>query len=306
MSKPKLPQLSFLAELIDYNTAGQIKTTFERCFNSCENLEKTEFKICKLSCEIVSYTNLLSQFRRGLGFCNDKRDPEKCRDRVNNIIDDLQEKINDKKNQLTDYNRKQMEESYNIIKLFTGRIITDSKLNKDSKLQLLDYVKESNSIEVLNLLINNQITPIHEIDKQKLLNDFKTSEIKDKIKIYVKHEFIPGYEIIKSLIKAGFVAVSVIIFYTGRGIIRQIKSKLDKCYKDCKPIIKDPYRFHICRLSCEINAHKEELKELKKINCSKQDDPEECKIKVKQSIDLVNQTIKEKQNKIKNLKGDTK
>ncbi len=75
-----------------------------------------------------------------------------------------------------------------IIKMFSGRIITDSKLNNDTKLQMLNYVKEANVYEVMALLLDGKIQTISEESKSVVLERFKKSDIPEKIKIFTKQE----------------------------------------------------------------------------------------------------------------------
>lgn len=73
-----------------------------------------------------------------------------------------------------------------IIKLFAGDVIKESKLNNDTKIQLLNYVKESDVFEVMNLLNTGQIKEIEENQKPYILKEFKNSDVPNKVKHYVK------------------------------------------------------------------------------------------------------------------------
>ena len=74
------------------------------------------------------------------------------------------------------------------IKLFTGKIITESRLNKDTKIQLLNHVKESNIYDVLSLLLDGKIQYVHNDQKPVVLKRFKESELPNKVKHFIKED----------------------------------------------------------------------------------------------------------------------
>lgn len=74
------------------------------------------------------------------------------------------------------------------IKLFSGKIVTESKLDNQTKIQLLNYIQETDVYEVMTLLMDGQIKTVSEQSKPIILERFKKSDIPQKIKYFVEQE----------------------------------------------------------------------------------------------------------------------
>lgn len=69
----------------------------------------------------------------------------------------------------------------NHLKIFSGKIITESKLNKDTKIQLLNFVRESDVYEVMNILLNGKAKNLTTEDKKEVMKKFNESkELQEK------------------------------------------------------------------------------------------------------------------------------
>lgn len=193
------------------------------------------------------------------------------------------------------------------IQLFSGHIITESDIDKNKKIELLDFVKESNELEIMALLLDGEEQKIEsQQSKQIVFERFKKSNIPDKLTYFIEsdlHNYIDERKISVGTLITG---LGIISYFLGRTIARQIKSFLNKCYGKCKPVVKDTYRFNICKLSCEIKTYEKELDQIKKINCNKRDKPKECKEKVSITINKIQNKIKSKKDKLETIKGNMK
>jgi glycine cleavage system H lipoate-binding protein len=62
------------------------------------------------------------------------------------------------------------------LKVFTGKAIVESKLNKSAKMQLLEYVKAANKYEVMALLLDGKIIEVNEYNKDIIVDRFSVSK----------------------------------------------------------------------------------------------------------------------------------
>lgn len=74
------------------------------------------------------------------------------------------------------------------IKLFAGHIVSESKLDKETKLDILEKVKNSNTYEVIGLLLDGEFPSVSEQSKPILFERFKKSDVPEKIKHYIKEQ----------------------------------------------------------------------------------------------------------------------
>lgn len=192
------------------------------------------------------------------------------------------------------------------IQLFSGHIIYESDIDKQKKIELLNFVENANEYEVMALLLDGEPQNISEQSKPIVFERFRNSNVPDKVKYFIENDlylyegrFLPSPT-------AVLTGLGVISYFLGRTVTRQIKGLLNKCYKQCKPVIKDSYRFNVCKLTCEIKAHEKQIDEMKKINCNKRDKPKECKEKVNKTIKKLQSKIKDKKEKLSTIKGEMK
>ncbi len=80
-----------------------------------------------------------------------------------------------------------MNKSEYYIKSFAGKMITESKADKPTKKQLLNFVKEADEHQVLALIMDGEIQEISEDAKSVLVERFKNNtELQEKFKTYIE------------------------------------------------------------------------------------------------------------------------
>jgi hypothetical protein len=69
-----------------------------------------------------------------------------------------------------------MNKSEALLKVFTASAVIESKLNKSTKLQLLEYVQNANKYEIMALLLDGKITKVDNYNKDIIVDRFKVSK----------------------------------------------------------------------------------------------------------------------------------
>lgn len=181
------------------------------------------------------------------------------------------------------------------LRIIAGVIVTASKLNKESKLQLLNFIqKEATDIQIKALLLDGKIlTKIDEQTKEIIEDRFKVSEVSSYSSF--------GQVIIKlsqgEANIAGIAAAAAIVYAAVKLQMKIATSKECKNYKFGSP------QWKVCEQKVRIMKNKKQVDFIKsKINlCNNSKDPNKCKGKLQEKIKKLEFEIKQRQTKIKDL-----
>jgi hypothetical protein len=121
------------------------------------------------------------------------------------------------------------------LQIFLGERITKSKLPKEAKLQILNYVQNEADIHQLMLLaLDGKITAINNDDTKKIIEDrFNASKLSEVGVMAATAGFVAGSIIVKKIkfLRRRFLACKVTCSNT-RGVVKQ------ECLEKCKTSFK--------------------------------------------------------------------
>ena len=73
------------------------------------------------------------------------------------------------------------------LQLFAGRVVTVSKLPKQAKLQMLEWLQnEASKIDIMSFLMDGKIQHIQKESESIVVDRFKANKLSDKIKTFSK------------------------------------------------------------------------------------------------------------------------
>ncbi len=166
------------------------------------------------------------------------------------------------------------------LRLIAGAIVTESKLSKGAKLQLLNFIQnEATDIQVKALLLDGEI--LTNIDKQteQIINDrFKLKENKLLSEDLFLTLTALSPAILSTLASAAFLG------YVMRGAYRVSKKVMTKAGRACKSYTGN--ELARCKAKFQKEALTKELQLLKQARskCSKTKEPQKCVASIDQKI----------------------
>lgn len=153
------------------------------------------------------------------------------------------------------------------IRIFAGLIVTESKLSKESKLQLLNFIQhEATDTQVKALLLDGKI--LTNIDEQ-------TKDILDK---RFENKFLN--EIAPDLALAG-VAISAVAAKIAFNIGRNI---LNKAHKACRKYTGNEKQRCLAKFRKEAAIKQIQVLQSHKNKCNKDKNPDKCKAAIDKKI----------------------
>lgn len=145
----------------------------------------------------------------------------------------------------------------NNLKFLAGTVVYKSgKLSEASKIQLLNFIKEADSHQIMALLLDRKIMKLDETAKAILEDRFENSKYNEII-----NEIAPKTKTYLSLTGAGFYGLPFIIY-------RKIRSLHDACTKKCGTYEFNTIRRQVCLVRCNIAEKELILAQLRKTNAS--------------------------------------
>jgi hypothetical protein len=130
------------------------------------------------------------------------------------------------------------------LQLFAGAVVTESKLPKQSKLQMLEWIKnEASKVDLMGFLMDGRIRRIDEDSKQVVIDRFKISEAGGKVAQLRK----------TAMTRWGAGAIVPWALY------RAIRSQFDKCTRKCGTLELNTARRQHCMWQCKVDKLKKEL-----------------------------------------------
>jgi hypothetical protein len=165
------------------------------------------------------------------------------------------------------------------LRIIAGAIVSESKLNKEAKLQLLNFIqKEATDTQVKALLLDGKI--LAKIDEQ-------TEEIiEERFEILREKNWLLSEDAGATALAVIFLGgVSLAVTTTIWRMYRHIRGAVDEKSRRC-----GTYSIGSDRKACLLTVKMDEANELVKMlqkgigDCSKQKDPSKCKAKFKQAI----------------------
>lgn len=181
------------------------------------------------------------------------------------------------------------------------RIAAASKIVEDDnyccptvKKQLINYFKECDIQDAKAYLLDGEFDVIDEDAKDIIDQRFEKEEIREEVKLI--NESLIGMVLgISSLIALGPIV--------GEKTVKAIRRNATKCARKCKQYDKDDERrkFKVCKLKCQIESGEASLEVLKKVDCSKAEDQNKCKEKVKNNIQKLEKQLAKKKEKLNNM-----
>ena len=168
----------------------------------------------------------------------------------------------------------------NMLKIFSGHIITTSKMPASAKNQLLNYVKEGTESQVKAFLLDGEIMKDpNDIVCKKIIDErFYSSDLPEKLNKFstdwneVMNE--AGGRIAQVRKSASSLLGATSMGIVGGapvpvgpvlwGIYRKIRSKYDKCTKHCGTFELNTARRQLCMAKCKVSELKEKLKAAEK------------------------------------------
>jgi len=179
------------------------------------------------------------------------------------------------------------------LRIVAGAIVTESKLSKGAKTQLLNFIKEeATDVQVKALLLDGKIvTKIDEQTEEIINSRFKLKEVTNFADTY--YTLSHGEYVTQSLL-----AAAAIIFMSWK-ILEKISTS--KECKDYKGISKG---WKICEKGVLIKKYKTQQNFIKNkmTLCKNTKNPDKCTKKLNDKISKLDTKIKKQEVSIKNLK----
>jgi len=138
----------------------------------------------------------------------------------------------------------------NMIRILAGSIIVKSKLHKEAKTQLLNFIQKEASIEqVMVLILDGRIVQLDEQTSEIVRDRFKVNEAGGRIST-MRKTYATQY--------GSSLGVVPWVLY------RKIRSKFDECTKRCGTYELNTARRQVCMSKCKVDKLKAELSALRK------------------------------------------
>ena len=181
----------------------------------------------------------------------------------------------------------------NSLKILAGYQVVSSKLPRQSKQLLLNFIQhESSEYQLKALLLDGKI--IEEVD------EISKGIIDDRVKLTEYFKILEESRRKTAMSILGFVLSpgSLIIY-------RSIRSLYDKCSYECGLVSFNTQKRQICLAKCNILRRTKELNLIRKINCKKYPNPEKCRIKKEKAIKEIQRKISKDKETIQKLAKKT-
>lgn len=94
---------TFNPSLAIMRVKGVNSATLIRCNDLCNNdtsLNKSDLNMCLIECQIKNIIDNINGLRREKGGCSENKNPPKCLERIDKLINKMQERLNKKKDRL--------------------------------------------------------------------------------------------------------------------------------------------------------------------------------------------------------------
>lgn len=173
------------------------------------------------------------------------------------------------------------------LKFLAGTVVYKSeKLSEASKIQLLNFIKESDSYDIMSLLLDRKIMNLDETAKTILEDRFMKSKYGKMIKeIATRKTMMSNLGALgpQNLIGLGIPMIAY----------RAIRAAFDQCSRHCGAMNMN----YLARQMCMIKCKREHLNKTSTLlkgqlsNCSKGKDPEKCKQKVQKLLSKIDGKI---------------
>lgn len=173
------------------------------------------------------------------------------------------------------------------IKLFSGKIISESKLNNDTKIQLLNYIKENNIYDIIGLLLDGELKSTE--NKNEIINRFKSSDLPSKIDYFIKED-LPY--------------LSQVSNYSDARDADRIHNDYKNCEENCNNF--EGKQKQICKSTCKIKGYNSIIDELRSglTDCRYRSDPDSCSDKINKLVDKLEEKIDKQNKKIEQYKQE--
>lgn len=138
------------------------------------------------------------------------------------------------------------------LRLFVGQVVVESKLSKEAKLQMLNFIKEEASdAQIKALLLDGKIVHLDEQAEEIVNERFDVSEAGGRV---------------AKLRKSGMSLFGQTIGGLGIpwAIYRTIRSQFDNCTRKCGSYEINTSRRQHCMIQCKLSKAQQELKEVQK------------------------------------------
>jgi hypothetical protein len=159
------------------------------------------------------------------------------------------------------------------LKIFAGLIVTESKLPKQAKLQMLEWIKgEASKVDIMGFLMDGKIQHFDESVEQVVIDRFSVHEAGGRVAKFRK----------------SFMSVSGGTAYLGIPylIYRTIRGNFDKCTKKCGTYELNTSRRQHCMIKCKVAKLTAELAAVQKTKDSRKIELAKAKLaKAKRAMD---------------------
>jgi len=156
------------------------------------------------------------------------------------------------------------------LRVFAGAIVTESKLLKSSKLQLLNFIqKEGTDAQIKALLLDGSIVALDEQAEEIVNARFEISEAGGKVAKFRKSvasvaahpigRAVAGAGLIASGMAPGVTAAKMGIQAGVWALYRVIRAKYDKCTKHCGTFKLNLPKRQFCMAKCKVGKVQGEL-----------------------------------------------
>jgi len=169
------------------------------------------------------------------------------------------------------------------LQIFLGRVTVESKLSKSSKLQLLKFIeKEASEEQLMILYLDGEIIKLDEQSNEIVRDRFKASLI----------------EIAPLVMGVAATAAGAFALGASFGIALKAANAIRKRFltqegRVCSGLKKDQKR--ACKLKLKVASIKQQINifNSKKTMCSKDKNPEKCKVQFNQKINSLESNLKD-------------
>ena len=181
-----------------------------------------------------------------------------------------------------------MEYTIDDLKIFCGKVIVDSKLSKQAKLQLLNYVQhEADETQLKLFLLDGKIDRVTEDDAVEIINDrFESSNVLQE-----------------GLLKSIF---GIVLLSPGGWLLwRGLKAALNDANSKCGVFGIGSER-DACLLKAKLQNEQKKIAALQKNACGQSKNPAACKKAVATQVQKAQMKIKKYQGKLQKIQNKGK
>jgi hypothetical protein len=191
----------------------------------------------------------------------------------------------------------------NQLKLISALVVKESKLPKDAKLQLLNFIQnEATKHQLMVLLMDGKIDKIDENKKviiEQKFNKFEKEVLDEQILSFILGSVMPAFV----LIGVTNAVIALLILLGFKAAIVGLARKFSSTYKYCKNTEKKTIARQHCELNVKIELAKQTISILRQARgkCNSSKNPQKCVDKIDKSTLKLQTKIQELDRKIRYL-----